>query len=165
MLLPLYHRDANSFSGAVMMRFFLTVRLLFVCSDWTHSASCWSEPWPSQDPASPQDCQTSSKGEASRGLQGKSEVTRIRSHTVCIPWFPALSLSDSSVTSSLRSCGCVESCISDLGGSDWFRQRYDPKQQPIIRDAKNNFDPDALKWWLVRKKIQKLTVAALPKLG
>ncbi|XP_073323767.1 ST3 beta-galactoside alpha-2,3-sialyltransferase 8 [Pagrus major] len=46
------------------------------------------------------------------------------------------------------SCGCVQSCISDLETSEWFRQRYDPKQQPILRDGNNNFDPDALKWWL-----------------
>nr|XP_046237012.1 ST3 beta-galactoside alpha-2,3-sialyltransferase 8 [Scatophagus argus] len=46
-----------------------------------------------------------------------------------------------------RPCGCVESCISDLGKSDWFSQRYDPKQQPVLRDT-DNFDPDALKWWL-----------------
>lgn len=47
----------------------------------------------------------------------------------------------------LRLCGCTKSCISDLGDPDWFSQRYDPKQQPVIRDT-NNFDPDALKWWL-----------------
>ncbi|XP_067442567.1 ST3 beta-galactoside alpha-2,3-sialyltransferase 8 [Thunnus thynnus] len=47
-----------------------------------------------------------------------------------------------------RHCGCSESCISDLRGSDWFRERYDPKQQPILRDTDNNFDPEALKWWL-----------------
>uniref|UniRef100_UPI0037E92EA3 ST3 beta-galactoside alpha-2,3-sialyltransferase 8 isoform X2 n=1 Tax=Semicossyphus pulcher TaxID=241346 RepID=UPI0037E92EA3 len=45
-----------------------------------------------------------------------------------------------------RSCGC-SSCISDLGQSDWFIQRYDPKQQPVIRET-NNFDPEAVKWWL-----------------
>ncbi|XP_036956072.1 ST3 beta-galactoside alpha-2,3-sialyltransferase 8 [Acanthopagrus latus] len=49
---------------------------------------------------------------------------------------------------STSSCGCVESCISDVGSSEWFGQRYDPKQQPILRDSNNNFDPDALKWWL-----------------
>lgn len=49
---------------------------------------------------------------------------------------------------SQRSCGCVESCVSDLEGSDWFKQRYDPKQQPIIRDTNNNFDPEGVKWWL-----------------
>ncbi|XP_041635508.1 ST3 beta-galactoside alpha-2,3-sialyltransferase 8 isoform X2 [Cheilinus undulatus] len=47
-----------------------------------------------------------------------------------------------------RSCGCPESCISDLEGSDWFSQRYDPKQQPIIKENNNNFDPSAIKWWL-----------------
>lgn len=48
----------------------------------------------------------------------------------------------------LRSCGCTKSCISDLGGSDWFSRRYDPKQQPILRDTNNNFDPEALRWWM-----------------
>ncbi|XP_042350036.1 CMP-N-acetylneuraminate-beta-galactosamide-alpha-2,3-sialyltransferase 2-like [Plectropomus leopardus] len=52
------------------------------------------------------------------------------------------------VEHNLRSCGCTESCISDLGGSEWFSRRYDPKQQPILRDTNNKFDPDALKWWL-----------------
>ncbi|KAK9529558.1 hypothetical protein VZT92_013641 [Zoarces viviparus] len=47
-----------------------------------------------------------------------------------------------------QSCGCTESCISDLGRSDWFRRRYDPKQQPVLRDSNNNFDPEALRWWL-----------------
>ncbi|XP_049438606.1 ST3 beta-galactoside alpha-2,3-sialyltransferase 8 [Epinephelus fuscoguttatus] len=47
-----------------------------------------------------------------------------------------------------RSCGCTKSCISDLGGSEWFSKRYDPKQQPVLRDTNNNFDPEALKWWL-----------------
>uniref|UniRef100_A0A1A8BM27 CMP-N-acetylneuraminate-beta-galactosamide-alpha-2,3-sialyltransferase 2 n=2 Tax=Nothobranchius kadleci TaxID=1051664 RepID=A0A1A8BM27_NOTKA len=46
-----------------------------------------------------------------------------------------------------RSCGCSESCVSDLDWSDWFTKRYDLKQQPILR-ATNNFDPDALAWWL-----------------
>lgn len=48
----------------------------------------------------------------------------------------------------LRPCGCSESCISDLGTSRWFSSHYDPKQQPVLRDTNNNFDPDALKWWL-----------------
>ncbi|XP_033482274.1 ST3 beta-galactoside alpha-2,3-sialyltransferase 8 [Epinephelus lanceolatus] len=48
----------------------------------------------------------------------------------------------------LRSCGCTKSCISDLAGSEWFSKRYDPKQQPVLRDTNNNFDPEALKWWL-----------------
>ncbi|XP_026202841.1 ST3 beta-galactoside alpha-2,3-sialyltransferase 8 [Anabas testudineus] len=48
----------------------------------------------------------------------------------------------------LRSCGCSESCISDVEGSAWFSKRYDPKQQPILRQKNNDFDPDALRWWL-----------------
>ncbi|KAL6112437.1 st3gal1 [Pungitius sinensis] len=48
----------------------------------------------------------------------------------------------------LRSCGCTESCISDLGSSDWFRQRYDPQQQPVLRGDNHNFDSKALGWWL-----------------
>ncbi|XP_068171358.1 ST3 beta-galactoside alpha-2,3-sialyltransferase 8 isoform X2 [Antennarius striatus] len=50
--------------------------------------------------------------------------------------------------SGIRSCGCTESCVSDTGGSDWFSQRYDPKQKPVLRQTNNNFDPDALRWWL-----------------
>uniref|UniRef100_A0A672ZVV4 CMP-N-acetylneuraminate-beta-galactosamide-alpha-2,3-sialyltransferase 2 n=1 Tax=Sphaeramia orbicularis TaxID=375764 RepID=A0A672ZVV4_9TELE len=45
-------------------------------------------------------------------------------------------------------CGCSGSCISDLGGSDWFSQHYDPKQQPVLHEKDNNLDPDGLKWWL-----------------
>ncbi|KAM9361364.1 ST3 beta-galactoside alpha-2,3-sialyltransferase 8 [Symphorus nematophorus] len=48
----------------------------------------------------------------------------------------------------LRPCGCTESCVSDLQGSHWFSQRYDPKQQPVLRETNNNFDPEALRWWL-----------------
>ncbi|KAI4827272.1 hypothetical protein KUCAC02_030681 [Chaenocephalus aceratus] len=47
-----------------------------------------------------------------------------------------------------RLCGCTESCISELGGSDWFSRRYDPKQQAVLRDTDNNLDPQALAWWL-----------------
>ncbi|XP_032370690.1 ST3 beta-galactoside alpha-2,3-sialyltransferase 8 [Etheostoma spectabile] len=53
-----------------------------------------------------------------------------------------------------RSCGCTKSCISDLGGSKWFSQRYDPKQQPILL-RHNNFDPEALKWWLRLQRSEK----------
>ncbi|XP_028260916.1 ST3 beta-galactoside alpha-2,3-sialyltransferase 8 isoform X2 [Parambassis ranga] len=48
----------------------------------------------------------------------------------------------------LKQCGCSKSCISDLDGSDWFSQRYDPKQQPILRAKDNILDPYALAWWL-----------------
>ncbi|KAM4613910.1 ST3 beta-galactoside alpha-2,3-sialyltransferase 8 isoform 1-T3 [Polymixia lowei] len=46
-----------------------------------------------------------------------------------------------------RPCGCVESCVSDVGGSEWFRLRYDPRQQPVL-STDNQMEPDALKWWL-----------------
>lgn len=52
----------------------------------------------------------------------------------------------------LRPCGCSESCISDLEGSDWFSQRYDPKQQPVLQKSQNNFNPDALTWWLALQR-------------
>ncbi|XP_029357926.1 ST3 beta-galactoside alpha-2,3-sialyltransferase 8 [Echeneis naucrates] len=52
------------------------------------------------------------------------------------------------ITSKQRSCGCSKTCISDLGTSSWFTQRYNPKMQPIIRKNGNNFDPNSLKWWL-----------------
>lgn len=45
-------------------------------------------------------------------------------------------------------CGCSDACISDNNGSTWFSQRYDAKQQPIIKETGNNFDSDALHWWL-----------------
>lgn len=48
----------------------------------------------------------------------------------------------------LKPCGCSESCVSDLIGSAWFSKHYDPNQQPILRAKNNNFDPDALAWWL-----------------
>ncbi|XP_022076028.1 ST3 beta-galactoside alpha-2,3-sialyltransferase 8 [Acanthochromis polyacanthus] len=54
-----------------------------------------------------------------------------------------------------RPCSCLESCISDLDGSDWFSQRYDPEQQPILRETNNNFDPAALKWWLALQRSSK----------
>ncbi|XP_077434611.1 ST3 beta-galactoside alpha-2,3-sialyltransferase 8 [Vanacampus margaritifer] len=47
-----------------------------------------------------------------------------------------------------RPCGCPESCVSDVSASDWFRRRYDPRQRPILRDASDHLDPDALNWWL-----------------
>ncbi|XP_051932760.1 ST3 beta-galactoside alpha-2,3-sialyltransferase 8 [Hippocampus zosterae] len=47
-----------------------------------------------------------------------------------------------------RPCGCPESCVSDLSESDWFRRRYDPQQQPVLRGAKDRLNPDALNWWL-----------------
>lgn len=48
----------------------------------------------------------------------------------------------------LRLCSCFDSCISEPGGSIWFDKRYDPKQQPILQETKNNFDRDSLRWWL-----------------
>ncbi|XP_034020446.1 ST3 beta-galactoside alpha-2,3-sialyltransferase 8 [Thalassophryne amazonica] len=48
----------------------------------------------------------------------------------------------------LRPCGCAESCVSDLQGSDWFSQRYDPHQQPVLRNTNRDLDPEALRWWL-----------------
>lgn len=47
-----------------------------------------------------------------------------------------------------RRCGCSQSCVSDLSGSNWFSQRYDPKQQPILQGKNNDLDPAALAWWL-----------------
>ncbi|KAM9813216.1 ST3 beta-galactoside alpha-2,3-sialyltransferase 8 [Neosynchiropus ocellatus] len=46
-----------------------------------------------------------------------------------------------------RTCGCPNSCMSDVNGFDWFAKHFDPNQQPVVRET-NNFDPDALKWWL-----------------
>ncbi|XP_057702636.1 ST3 beta-galactoside alpha-2,3-sialyltransferase 8 [Corythoichthys intestinalis] len=52
------------------------------------------------------------------------------------------------VAKKARPCGCAESCISDVSTSDWFRRRYDTKQRPVLRDANERFDADALNWWL-----------------
>ncbi|XP_072237688.1 ST3 beta-galactoside alpha-2,3-sialyltransferase 8 [Leuresthes tenuis] len=52
----------------------------------------------------------------------------------------------------LRQCGCSESCISDRETSEWFSQRYDPKQQPILRDTNSDFDSSALAWWLALQR-------------
>lgn len=45
-----------------------------------------------------------------------------------------------------RSCGCG-SCVSDMATSDWFRQRFDPEQQPILRQN-HSLDHSALFWWM-----------------
>ncbi|XP_077384712.1 ST3 beta-galactoside alpha-2,3-sialyltransferase 8 isoform X2 [Festucalex cinctus] len=47
-----------------------------------------------------------------------------------------------------RPCACPDSCVSDVSASDWFRRRYDPRQRPVLRDAGERLDPDALNWWL-----------------
>ncbi|XP_074554758.1 ST3 beta-galactoside alpha-2,3-sialyltransferase 8 [Halichoeres trimaculatus] len=48
-------------------------------------------------------------------------------------------------------CGCT-SCISDLDGSEWFSKHYDPDQKPVLNSTNNNFDADALKWWLALQR-------------
>ncbi|XP_075994480.1 ST3 beta-galactoside alpha-2,3-sialyltransferase 8 isoform X2 [Genypterus blacodes] len=48
----------------------------------------------------------------------------------------------------LRSCGCSDSCVVDTGASDWFIQRFDRQQEPVLRGSNNNLDPEALQWWL-----------------
>ncbi|XP_028302251.1 ST3 beta-galactoside alpha-2,3-sialyltransferase 8 [Gouania willdenowi] len=53
-----------------------------------------------------------------------------------------------------RLCGCSESCVSDLDGSKWFSQRYDPKQQPILQDT-DKFDAGAVSWWLSLQRSSK----------
>lgn len=45
-----------------------------------------------------------------------------------------------------RSCGCT-SCVSDVAASDWFRQRFDPEQQPILTQN-HNLSSASLQWWL-----------------
>lgn len=44
-----------------------------------------------------------------------------------------------------RSCSC-DSCVSNVESSDWFSQRYDPKQQPILTQN-HTIDPSSLQWW------------------
>ncbi|XP_056885710.1 ST3 beta-galactoside alpha-2,3-sialyltransferase 8 [Takifugu flavidus] len=60
---------------------------------------------------------------------------------------PPRILEPEDVQHKLRTCGCIESCISDFGGSNWFQQRYDKTQEPVLR-TNSIMDPDALKWWL-----------------
>ncbi|CAL1612964.1 unnamed protein product [Knipowitschia caucasica] len=45
----------------------------------------------------------------------------------------------------LRLCGCT-SCVSDLESSDWFRQRYNPHKQPILKQNQS-VEGGALSWW------------------
>ncbi|XP_071395194.1 CMP-N-acetylneuraminate-beta-galactosamide-alpha-2,3-sialyltransferase 1-like [Centroberyx affinis] len=47
-----------------------------------------------------------------------------------------------------RPCGCANPCISDLGLSDWFSQRYNPQQPLILNTTDNKLTSNALKWWL-----------------
>ncbi|RVE72622.1 hypothetical protein OJAV_G00039290 [Oryzias javanicus] len=47
-----------------------------------------------------------------------------------------------------RQCGCLASCVSELGGSEWFSRRYDPQQDPLLREDISSVDPAALQWWL-----------------
>ncbi|KAF7643735.1 hypothetical protein LDENG_00234370, partial [Lucifuga dentata] len=54
-----------------------------------------------------------------------------------------------------RLCGCTDSCISDLRGSDWFSRHYDPQQQPVLHDASSDLDSDALQWWLSLQRSSK----------
>uniref|UniRef100_A0A3Q0S303 CMP-N-acetylneuraminate-beta-galactosamide-alpha-2,3-sialyltransferase 2 n=1 Tax=Amphilophus citrinellus TaxID=61819 RepID=A0A3Q0S303_AMPCI len=61
---------------------------------------------------------------------------------------PAIPRSDCCVSYCFRVCGCSDSCISGLNRSEWFKQRYNDAQQPILQDTGNTFDPDALSWWL-----------------
>lgn len=51
-------------------------------------------------------------------------------------------------TSQHRSCSCT-TCIKDSGVSEWFKQRFDYKQEPYLTAEENQIDPDSLKWWLV----------------
>ncbi|XP_053508873.1 ST3 beta-galactoside alpha-2,3-sialyltransferase 8 [Ictalurus furcatus] len=50
-------------------------------------------------------------------------------------------------TSQHRSCSCT-TCIKDSGVSEWFKQRFDYKQEPYLTAEENQIDPDSLKWWL-----------------
>ncbi|CAL8238234.1 unnamed protein product, partial [Merluccius merluccius] len=44
-------------------------------------------------------------------------------------------------------CGCAEGCVRDMDTSDWFRQRFDPHQRPVLNHT-HILDPQALRWWL-----------------
>lgn len=45
-----------------------------------------------------------------------------------------------------RSCGC-NSCVSDVESSDWFKQRFNPEQHPILTQN-HSFNRSALDWWM-----------------
>uniref|UniRef100_UPI003AAB90A0 ST3 beta-galactoside alpha-2,3-sialyltransferase 8 n=1 Tax=Centroberyx gerrardi TaxID=166262 RepID=UPI003AAB90A0 len=61
---------------------------------------------------------------------------------------PAVPQAGAAARAEARQCGCADSCISDLGGSDWFSRHYDPQQQPVLHNTGNKMDADALGWWL-----------------
>uniref|UniRef100_A0A667XT98 CMP-N-acetylneuraminate-beta-galactosamide-alpha-2,3-sialyltransferase 2 n=1 Tax=Myripristis murdjan TaxID=586833 RepID=A0A667XT98_9TELE len=45
-------------------------------------------------------------------------------------------------------CGCADPCVSELGASRWFGERFDPQQQPVLLSSSSNMDGEALRWWL-----------------
>ncbi|XP_062327522.1 ST3 beta-galactoside alpha-2,3-sialyltransferase 8 [Osmerus eperlanus] len=50
-----------------------------------------------------------------------------------------------------RVCGCP-SCVGDVGTSEWFGKRYDPKQQPFLLDHGGSLNPLDLRWWLALQR-------------
>ncbi|KAJ8259192.1 hypothetical protein COCON_G00182040 [Conger conger] len=45
------------------------------------------------------------------------------------------------------SCGC-ETCVADLGQSEWFDQHYEPQQQPFLTAQNTSLPALTLKWWM-----------------
>ncbi|KAJ8358651.1 hypothetical protein SKAU_G00151760 [Synaphobranchus kaupii] len=48
-------------------------------------------------------------------------------------------------------CSCP-SCVADGGQSEWFDQRYDPQQQPVLTAQNTSLPPLTLKWWLALQR-------------
>uniref|UniRef100_A0A667XZZ2 CMP-N-acetylneuraminate-beta-galactosamide-alpha-2,3-sialyltransferase 2 n=1 Tax=Myripristis murdjan TaxID=586833 RepID=A0A667XZZ2_9TELE len=59
-----------------------------------------------------------------------------------------LSLSLAPPLSRATPCGCADPCVSELGASRWFGERFDPQQQPVLLSSSSNMDGEALRWWL-----------------
>lgn len=141
--------DQTDLVGKVWEPLGLWCNLSFcVYHSWTHCTSNWYKPQSSHHSPSSQNPWARPAGWVCRRGPTGSEVSS--SQWLCINVSvlgacltpPSLPL--------VRSCGCIESCVSDLGSSNWFQQRYDPMQQPVIRNTNTIIDPDALRWWLVR---------------
>lgn len=119
-----------------------------VYNSWAHYTSYWFNPHSSQYSPSSKNLWTTVWGGTYRRCPTQTEVAGLR-----LLWylcFPVSFLSKSTVSCLSRTCGCIKSCISDIEGSTWFQQRYDPTQQPVLRSTNNIMDPDSLRWWMVR---------------
>ncbi|XP_023693606.1 ST3 beta-galactoside alpha-2,3-sialyltransferase 8 [Paramormyrops kingsleyae] len=49
-----------------------------------------------------------------------------------------------------RICGC-SSCVGETDNSEWFKEHFDPEQQPFLM-PNGNITPPALSWWLLLQR-------------